>query len=286
MIESVCRAQALLAVMKDYEDAGWFANGKARALWYRERIETAAGYMFDRIRDALTLPGEILEQFSTCRGLAQVLGCSKSAAWEIMQRFKKLEAFSHKAILRRWQTNKKSPTQDSNPYWWMPTVWRIGERYVKFFATSNQNGTNLANTPPGSQYRTRVSSKTSGFGTEAAFQESQVSQRFQDSAASCPVSIKPNEIEWSIAAVDRLSSKLTIEGHRAPTMDEAQEAVRSVETAIETIERLDHVDRFERLEEARKALSQALGMVELAELGELMRPKRLPEITPKGPGHR
>lgn len=286
MIEDVCRAQFLLVVMNECETAGWFARTKARSPAYRERVESGAAYMIDRIRDALVLPGEVLEQFSTCRGLAAKLGCSKSSAWTLMQRFKTLQIFQHNKILRRWQVNRPSHTQGSNPYWWMPTVWRIGERFTKYFRGSNQSGTKLADSSLGSHYRTRVSPKASDSSSGVFSPDSQQDQGLKNGTPSRPVLIKPIDLEHLIAAVDRLDSKLIIEGHRAPTMTEAQDAVRSIRVAIEAIEHLECVDRFTRLEVARRKLAQAHAMIELAELAEMMRPVHVPEITPKGAGHR
>lgn len=281
MIEDACRAHALVVVMKECEDAGWFLNGPARGQSYRHRVESAAAYMIDRIRDALVLPGEVLEQFSTCRGLATKLGCGKSAAWTLMQRFKTLQVFQHRQILRRWQVNRPSRTQDSNPYWWMPTVWRIGERLAKFFVSSTQSGTKLAVSPLGSHYRTRISPKGSGYSSEILSPDPQQDQGFSNGSPSRPVLIKPIEIEHLMHAVDRLNAKLLIEDDRPPTVTEAQEAIGDTEKAIEVIQNLESLDRFDRLQAARKKLEQAQALLELAEWAARLskRPSR-PTPTP------
>lgn len=276
--------------MTECERDDWFARGKARGEAFRHRVETCAAYLIDRIRDAHAMPGEILEEFSTVRGLAEVLGCKKSATHALLQRFKSLEAFAHRPIRRRWETNTPSPTQGSNPYWWMPTIWRIGPALSKFFDGVFEYGTNIADSLLGSQKRTRVNPPSAGEISEADERKVQENQSFQNGFASCPVLGRSVDIEGLITAVDRLNVRLVTEGDRPPTIEEAQTALRSVHAALDRLMQPTTRVDVERRQRAEKALTKAEALASLAELACRPRiaPPRFvnPSALSRPPGYR
>ena len=191
MIENLCRAPAILAGIEKSEAAGYFAAEKARNPAYRDRVERALVHMLDRIADAPAMPGEERERFGTCRGLAKILRIGKSAAHEVLMKFKALDLFAHKPYVRRRDSPVPSPTPGSNRHWWKPTIWRMGPAMVELMSLAARRRMRIALAPLGSRNRTGVDSKASGEIAETP--NGLQDQTKKDVAEARPVSMSPVE---------------------------------------------------------------------------------------------